>query len=153
MIVARSPSSVTLLAALLFAAMLPAGAVSAQMPSPGAAIVLPGGTRATDTVVGTGGEAVTGRGVAVHYTGWLYSEGARGKKFDSSRDRGEPFVFRLGNGDVILGWDEGIVGMKTGGKRTLIIPSEAGYGARGAGADIPPGATLIFDVELVDVES
>lgn len=115
-------------------------------------VVLPSGTRYTDTAVGTGGEAVSGRGVAVHYTGWLYSDGARGTKFDSSRDRGEPFVFRLGNGDVILGWDEGIAGMKVGGKRTLIIPAAAGYGERGAGADIPPGATLIFDVELVDVE-
>jgi len=133
------------------AATLLATAVSAQPAPPAAAIVMPGGTRATDTKVGTGPEAQPGRIIAVHYTGWLYSDGGRGKKFDSSRDRNEPFTFTLGAGDVILGWDEGFAGMKVGGKRTLIIPSEAGYGARGAGDDIPPGATLIFDVELLGI--
>ena len=151
MFLAKYARSATLMAATLIAVALPAGAASAQTP-PGAAIVLPGGTRATDSTIGTGTEAQPGRYISVHYTGWLYSDGGRGKKFDSSRDRGQPFGFVLGAGDVILGWDEGFAGMKVGGKRTLIIPSEAGYGMRGAGDDIPPGATLIFDVELLGVE-
>ena len=108
-----------------------------------------------DTQVGTGREAEPGFNVSVHYTGWLYDEKApdfKGKKFDSSVDRGQPFKFDLGAGQVIQGWDEGFAGMKIGGKRTLIIPSEMGYGARGAGGAIPPNATLIFDVELLDVK-
>ncbi len=108
-----------------------------------------------DTVVGTGREAEPGFNVSVHYTGWLYDEkaaGHKGKKFDSSVDRGQPFKFDLGAGQVIQGWDEGFAGMKVGGKRTLVIPSEMGYGARGAGGAIPPNATLIFDVELLDVK-
>ncbi len=117
-----------------------------------APVVLPGGTRATDTKVGAGGEAVPGGMVAVHYTGWLWQDGAKGKQFDNSRDRGEPFVFALGSGQVILGWDEGVAGMKVGGKRTLIIPPAAGYGEAGAGGDIPPNSTLIFEVELVAVQ-
>lgn len=121
------------------------------MPA-GMPMIMPAGTRATDTKVGSGAEAQPGRYITVHYTGWLYSDGGRGKKFDSSLDRGQPFSFVLGAGQVILGWDEGFAGMKIGGKRTLVIPSEAGYGARGAGDDIPPGATLIFDVELLGVE-
>lgn len=151
MFLARYARSATLMAATLIVVTLPAGAASAQTP-PGAAIVLPGGTRATDSTIGIGTEAQPGRYISVHYTGWLYSDGGRGKKFDSSRDRGQPFGFVLGAGDVIQGWDEGFAGMKVGGKRTLIIPSEAGYGMRGAGDDIPPGATLIFDVELLGVE-
>ncbi len=114
-----------------------------------APVTLPGGTIATDVKVGTGAEAMPGQTVSVHYTGWLYENGKRGAKFDSSRDRGEPFEFSLGAGQVIAGWDEGVAGMKLGGKRTLIIPPAAGYGDRGAGAAIPPGATLIFDVELI----
>lgn len=125
---------------------------AAIMMMAAAAVVLPGGTRATDDKVGSGPVAEPGKLVAVHYTGWLFSGGMKGTKFDSSRDRGEPFVFALGAGDVILGWDEGVAGMKVGGKRTLIIPAEAGYGERGAGTDIPPGATLIFEVELVAVQ-
>ena len=108
-----------------------------------------------DTQVGTGREAEAGFNVTVHYTGWLYdaaAEGGRGKKFDSSFDRKQPFNFFLGGGQVIQGWDEGVQGMKVGGKRTLIIPSEMGYGARGAGGAIPPNANLIFDVELLDVK-
>lgn len=108
-----------------------------------------------DTQVGTGREAEPGFNVTVHYTGWLYdeaAEGKKGKKFDSSLDRKQPFNFFLGGGQVIQGWDEGFAGMKIGGKRTLIIPSEMGYGARGAGGAIPPNATLIFDVELLDVK-
>ena len=108
-----------------------------------------------DTQVGTGREAEAGFNVTVHYTGWLYDSAAedhKGKKFDSSLDRKQPFVFFLGGGQVIQGWDEGFAGMKIGGKRTLVIPSEMGYGARGAGGAIPPNADLIFDVELLDVK-
>lgn len=109
----------------------------------------------TDTVVGEGREAEPGFMVSVHYTGWLYDENApekKGEKFDSSVDRGQPFEFALGAGQVIQGWDQGFAGMKIGGKRTLIIPPEMGYGARGAGGVIPPNATLVFDVELLDVK-
>ena len=107
-----------------------------------------------DGSVGTGDEATAGKRVTVHYTGWLYDEQAtdrKGKKFDSSRDRNDPFAFRLGAGEVIRGWDEGVAGMKVGGQRTLTIPSDLGYGRRGAGGVIPPNATLLFDVELLDV--
>lgn len=100
-----------------------------------------------DVVVGTGREAAAGNLVTVHYTGWL----TNGKKFDSSVDRSEPFSFPLGAGRVIKGWDEGVAGMKVGGKRKLTIPSQLGYGARGAGGVIPPNATLVFDVELLEV--
>ena len=99
-------------------------------------------------VVGTGVEAVSGKSVTVHYTGTLTD----GTKFDSSKDRGEPFTFNLGAGEVIKGWDQGVVGMKVGGKRKLTIPSELGYGTQGAGGVIPPNATLIFEVELLDVK-
>ena len=107
------------------------------------------GLQFEDTVVGTGAEAAPGRNVTVHYTGWLYENGAQGAKFDSSKDRDEPFIFPLGHGMVIKGWDEGVQGMKEGGQRTLIIPANLGYGARGAGGVIPPNATLKFDVELL----
>jgi len=101
---------------------------------------------------GTGASPEKGKHVTVHYTGWLEENGEPGKKFDSSVDRGEPFTFIIGVGQVIKGWDEGVMGMKVGEKRRLIIPAELGYGARGAGAVIPPNATLIFDVELLDVK-
>ena len=107
-----------------------------------------------DATPGTGTEAKSGQRVTVHYTGWLYDESKgdkKGTKFDSSRDRNEPFTFRLGAGEVIRGWDEGVAGMKVGGQRTLTIPPDFGYGARGAGGVIPPNATLVFDVELLDV--
>ena len=105
-----------------------------------------------DVKIGTGEEAVVGKMVEVHYTGWLYDPAApdkKGAKFDSSRDRGTPFSFLLGAGRVIKGWDRGVAGMKVGGQRTLIIPAEMAYGARGAGNVIPPNAALIFDVELL----
>ncbi|MDO5623159.1 MAG: FKBP-type peptidyl-prolyl cis-trans isomerase [Pseudomonadota bacterium] len=111
----------------------------------------PSGLQITDTQPGTGEEARPGQNVTVHYTGWLYTGGQQGAKFDSSRDRREPFQFALGAGMVIKGWDEGVAGMKVGGQRTLIIPPELGYGARGAGGVIPPHATLKFDVELLGV--
>jgi FKBP-type peptidyl-prolyl cis-trans isomerase FkpA len=109
------------------------------------------GLQYTDELEGNGAEAVSGKTVRVHYTGWLYDNGVQGKKFDSSRDRSDPFEFSLGAGMVIRGWDEGVAGMKVGGKRTLIIPAQLGYGARGAGGVIPPNATLKFDVELLGV--
>jgi FKBP-type peptidyl-prolyl cis-trans isomerase len=109
----------------------------------------------TDIEIGTGREASEGQIAVVHYTGWLYdarAEDHKGKKFDSSVDRGDPFRFPLGDGRVIKGWDLGVQGMKVGGKRQLVIPSDLGYGLRGAGNKIPPGATLLFDIELLDVE-
>ena len=105
-----------------------------------------------EQTVGTGATAKAGDNVSVHYTGWLSEAGKPGKKFDSSVDRGEPFQFPLGAGMVIQGWDQGVAGMKVGGKRRLIIPSELGYGSRGAGAAIPPNAELIFDVELLAIK-
>ena len=102
-----------------------------------------------DTIVGAGELATKGQSVTVHYTGWLYNDGVQGAKFDSSKDRNDPFVFSLGAGMVIRGWDEGVAGMRVGGARTLIIPASLGYGARGAGGVIPPNATLKFDVELL----
>jgi FKBP-type peptidyl-prolyl cis-trans isomerase len=115
-------------------------------------IEMPNGLKYTDTKTGDGATAASGNKVSVHYTGWLYNNGAKGAKFDSSVDRGQPFQFTLGAHQVIAGWDEGVAGMKVGGKRTLIIPPELGYGARGAGGVIPPNATLMFDVELLRVQ-
>ena len=115
-------------------------------------IEMPNGLKYTDTKTGDGATATPGNKVSVHYTGWVYNNGAKGTKFDSSVDRGQPFQFTLGAHQVIAGWDEGVAGMKVGGKRTLIIPPELGYGARGAGGVIPPNATLMFDVELLGVQ-
>ena len=110
------------------------------------------GLQYEDTVVGTGAEAKAGQHVTVHYTGWLRNDdGSTGTKFDSSKDRNDPFQFSLGAGHVIRGWDEGVQGMLVGGQRRLTIPASLGYGARGAGGAIPPNATLIFDVELLAV--
>jgi hypothetical protein len=109
------------------------------------------GLRYEDHTLGQGQVAQKGQTAVVHYTGWLDVSGSKGKKFDSSLDRGTPFSFPLGAGRVIRGWDEGVAGMKVGGKRTLYIPAKLGYGERGAGAAIPPNANLIFDVELIDL--
>ncbi len=131
----------------------PATSVAAPPPAPsGQAVTTRSGLKMIDAKVGTGRSAAPGYIAVVHYTGWLYQNGARGKKFDSSVDRGQPFEFTLSEGRVIKGWDEGVAGMKVGGRRTLIVPSALGYGARGAGRDIPPNATLIFDVELLGVK-
>jgi FKBP-type peptidyl-prolyl cis-trans isomerase FkpA len=109
------------------------------------------GLQYEDIAPGSGAAATKGQSVTVHYTGWLYNDGVQGAKFDSSKDRNDPFVFSLGAGMVIRGWDEGVAGMKIGGVRTLLIPSDLGYGARGAGGVIPPNATLKFDVELLGI--
>ncbi|WP_342164774.1 FKBP-type peptidyl-prolyl cis-trans isomerase [Methylobacterium sp. SD21] len=131
---------------------LVAGAVVIAMTASANAaeiVTTPTGLKYQDEVVGTGPQPKAGQQVTVQYTGWLDEGGKKGKKFDSSRDRNQPFSFTIGAGQVIQGWDQGVMTMKTGGKRTLIIPPELGYGARGAGGVIPPNATLIFDVELL----
>ena len=127
-------------------------ALAASDGAQGKMTELANGLKYTDTIVGTGAEASPGHKVSVHYTGWLYNNDQKGTKFDSSLDRGQPFGFALGACQVIRGWDEGVAGMKVGGKRTLIIPPDLGYGARGAGGAIPPNATLTFDVELLKVD-
>ena len=118
-----------------------------DQPGAGQTVATESGLKYLDLVVGTGRQAELGDTASVHYTGWLEN----GKKFDSSVDRNEPFSFRVGAGRVIKGWDEGVQGMKIGGKRKLIIPPDLGYGSRGAGNVIPPNATLTFDVELLDL--
>jgi FKBP-type peptidyl-prolyl cis-trans isomerase FkpA len=137
---------------LLLAALLSACAQApAASPTPARAtateVTMQDGLKYTDDQIGTGAVATPGKTAVVHYTGWLMD----GTKFDSSRDRNQPFSFALGAGQVIKGWDEGVAGMKVGGKRTLIVPPSLGYGARGAGNVIPPNATLKFEVELLDV--
>ena len=129
-------------------------AKSVDVPTPKTMAEKPSFTK-IDSVVGEGAAAVAGQTVSVHYTGWLYDANApenKGQKFDSSLDRGQPFEFPLGGGRVIKGWDEGVAGMQVGGKRTLIIPSEMGYGERSAGPIIKPGSTLLFDVELLGIK-
>ena len=130
----------------------PVIATGAAQGAPSKMSELPSGLKYTDTTVGTGAVASSGHKVSVHYTGWLYNNGEKGKKFDSSVDRGEPFSLALGAQQVIRGWDEGVAGMKVGGKRKLTIPPDLGYGARGAGGVIPPNAELIFDVELIRIK-
>ena len=120
---------------------------SAESQSAAGAVKTASGLSYTDLVKGTGAAPVSGKSVTVHYTGWLED----GKKFDSSLDRGQPFVFRIGAGEVIPGWDEGVMSMRVGGKRKLFIPAQLGYGAAGAPGAIPPNANLIFEVELLDV--
>jgi len=121
-------------------------------PAAGKTMTTASGLKIEDTTVGTGATPAKGQTCVMHYTGWLYENGVKGKKFDSSVDRNEPFEFPIGMSRVIKGWDEGVATMKVGGKRTLIIPPDLGYGARGAGGVIPPNATLIFDVELLGVK-
>ena len=111
----------------------------------------PSGLEYEDTQVGNGATAKSGQTCVMHYTGWLWTNGAKGAKFDSSLDRGRPFSFKLGAGQVIRGWDEGVAGIQIGGKRTLLIPPDLGYGSRGAGGVIPPNATLLFEVELLEL--
>ena len=125
---------------------------SAAIAQTGKAMTTASGLQITDSKVGTGATPKAGQTCVMHYTGWLYQNGAKGQKFDSSVDRGQPFEFPIGQKRVIAGWDEGVATMKVGGKRTLVIPPELGYGARGAGGVIPPNATLIFEVELLDVK-
>ena len=137
-------------AALALALIL--GAFGAVSPSQAQVTVTDSGLIISDTKVGSGAEAKPGNTCVMHYTGWLYENGQKGKKFDSSVDRNEPFEFPIGMGRVIKGWDEGVATMQVGGKRTLIIPPALGYGARGAGGVIPPNATLMFDVELLAVK-
>jgi peptidylprolyl isomerase len=127
-------------------------APSVAMAQTNKTVTTPSGLQILDTKVGTGANCKTGQTCVMHYTGWLYQNGVKGQKFDSSVDRGQPFEFPIGMHRVIAGWDEGVATMKVGGKRTLIIPPELGYGARGAGGVIPPNATLMFDVELLDVK-
>src|SRR5580692_11190467 len=140
------------------AAMLAASLPLAAVPTPAAAqtagkpMTTASGLQIIDTTVGTGVSPKPGQTCVMHYTGWLYEDGKKGKKFDSSVDRNEPFEFPIGQHRVIAGWDEGVATMKVGGKRTLIIPPALGYGARGAGGVIPPNATLMFDVELLAVK-
>ena len=146
-------SGLMLLALNAIAGLLAAGAPGAARaqgaPKP---VTTASGLQYIDTQVGTGASPRTGQTCVMHYTGWLYQNGVKGKKFDSSVDRGQPFEFPIGTRRVIAGWDEGVATMKVGGKRTLIIPPELGYGARGAGGAIPPNATLIFDVELLGIK-
>jgi FKBP-type peptidyl-prolyl cis-trans isomerase FkpA len=159
------------LAALALQRMLAAAAISLAVAAPGVIAqtgaqtpteqggsklnAMPSELKKVDVKQGNGSEAMAGKAVVVHYTGWIYDESKpdkKGAKFDSSRDRQQPFGFPLGAGKVIRGWDEGVAGMKVGGQRTLIIPPAMGYGERGAGGVIPPNATLIFDVELLEVK-
>lgn len=124
----------------------------AQAQATGKTMTTASGLQIADSKIGTGATPTRGQTCVMHYTGWLFVDGKKGKKFDSSVDRNEPFEFPIGEHKVIAGWDEGVATMKVGGKRTLVIPPELGYGARGAGGAIPPNATLIFDVELLDVK-
>src|ERR1700685_509612 len=148
---AGAPVALPLGAALTGA--LAAGApTTAAAQAAGTTMTTPSGLKITDSKVGTGATPKAGQTCVMHYTGWLYEGGAKGKKFDSSLDRGQPFEFPIGQHRVIAGWDEGVATMKVGGKRTLIIPPGRGDGARGAGGVIPPNATLMFDVELLAVK-
>ena len=141
-----------LLTFFLIASLSGTSTTIAPAQTAGKSMTTASGLQITDSTLGTGVSPKTGQTCVMHYTGWLYVNGAKGKKFDSSVDRGQPFEFPIGTGRVIRGWDEGVASMKVGGKRTLIIPPALGYGANGAGGVIPPNATLIFDVELLGVK-
>ena len=146
--------TIQMLAAIAMAIfVMPAGLpTTAVAQNAGKTMTTASGLQIIDSKVGTGASPKPGQICVMHYTGWLYEDGKKGKKFDSSVDRNEPFEFPIAQRKVIAGWDEGVASMKVGGKRTLIIPPALGYGARGAGGVIPPNATLIFDVELLDVK-
>ncbi len=145
----RRDTLAALAAATASAIATPASAQTAGRPM---TTTTASGLQIIDTQVGAGASPKTGQTCVMHYTGWLYENGAKGKKFDSSLDRGQPFEFPIGQRRVIAGWDEGVASMKVGGKRTLIIPAKLGYGDRGAGGVIPPNATLLFEVELLGVK-
>ncbi|MGE0036779.1 MAG: FKBP-type peptidyl-prolyl cis-trans isomerase [Xanthobacteraceae bacterium] len=142
----------------MLAATVASGAIAVAAPTTafaqatGKPMTTASGLQIVDTKPGTGASPRSGQTCVMHYTGWLYENGAKGKKFDSSVDRGQPFEFPIGVGRVIKGWDEGVASMKVGGKRTLIIPAKLAYGDRGAAGVIPPGATLLFEVELLGVK-
>ena len=147
------PNSCRAAAVALAAALALAGCGRAAPPPPAVTATVQE-LQVEDVVAGTGAEAVAGSRATVHYSGWLYDPaqpGSKGTPFDSSRESGRPFTFQLGAGQVIAGWDQGVQGMKVGGQRRLVIPAALAYGDRGAGGVIPPGATLVFDVELLDV--
>jgi peptidylprolyl isomerase len=145
----RRAGTLTALALIVAGAMATPPATAQTI---GSTMTTQSGLKITDSKIGTGATPKPGQTCIVHYTGWLYENGAKGKKFDSSVDRGQPFEFPVGMHRVIAGWDEGVASMKVGGKRTLVIPPDLGYGARGAGGVIPPNATLIFEVELLGVK-
>ena len=142
----------TAVAAVATAVSTPLAVQTASAQTAGKPMTTASGLQIIDSTVGTGASPKSGQTCVMHYTGWLYENGQKGKKFDSSVDRNEPFEFPIGQRQVIAGWDEGVASMKVGGKRTLIIPPALGYGARGAGGVIPPNATLMFDVELLAVK-
>ena len=142
----------TAFAAMAAAVATPGAIKTASAQTAGKPMTTASGLQIIDSKVGTGASPASGQTCVMHYTGWLYENGQKGKKFDSSVDRNEPFEFKIGQRQVIAGWDEGVASMKVGGKRTLIIPPALGYGARGAGGVIPPNATLVFEVELLDVK-
>jgi FKBP-type peptidyl-prolyl cis-trans isomerase FkpA len=151
--IARMAASLPLLVAVGCITM--SGQPQAASPTESKVSAMPTSLQKTEVKQGTGAEAIAGKAVTVHYTGWIYDESKpdkKGAKFDSSRDRREPFIFPLGAGRVIRGWNEGVAGMQVGGQRTLVIPPAMAYGERGAGGVIPPNATLIFDVELLEVK-
>jgi peptidylprolyl isomerase len=150
--VTRRAGALSALALIAAPGIVADAAFTAAMAQGAKPVTTPSGLQIIDSKVGTGASPKAGQTCVMHYTGWLYENGAKGKKFDSSVDRNEPFEFPIGRGQVIAGWDEGVASMKVGGKRTLIIPPALGYGARGAGGVIPPNATLIFDVELLGVK-
>nr|WP_245310436.1 FKBP-type peptidyl-prolyl cis-trans isomerase [Bradyrhizobium valentinum] len=142
----------TAFAAVAAAVSTPVAIRMASAQTTGKPMTTASGLQIIDSKVGTGASPKAGQTCVMHYTGWLYENGQKGKKFDSSVDRNEPFEFKIGQRQVIAGWDEGVASMNVGGKRTLIIPPALGYGARGAGGVIPPNATLMFDVELLAVK-
>jgi peptidylprolyl isomerase len=148
-VLSRAMTALALVAALAGVGIAPSLATAQEQ---GKTVTTPSGLKIIDTQVGTGATPRTGQTCVMHYTGWLYQNGAKGQKFDSSLDRRQPFEFPIGRGQVIPGWDEGVASMKVGGKRTLIIPPNLGYGARGVGNVIPPNSTLIFEVELLGVK-